>query len=326
MGTMLEASISGLSGLNREAISSVEVISLSEYFEDLSWERLRDSLHEAYDVPVNFTLLDNPTSSVVETVSALLDSSSEDFPFIVKDCDNWVGLDLSVAKQRQNFVAYGDLRKHPKVVAHNKSFLDLGFDGTLNGLIEKEIIGPHFSVGCVGFSSASSFLAASREVRGPKEAFVSDVVSQLISWGESFVGAEVLSYEDWGTLEDWLGYVQSYRTLFLDLDGVVVKNANPLSRTSAWDELIPLEDNVEALLRIQSLGRTKLVFTTSRAHTFYETIQTRLGDLGFSDFELITGLPHAKRVLVNDHAITNPYPAAVAVSVPRNLTDLATYL
>ena len=42
--------------------------------------------------------------------------------------------------------------------------------------------------------------------------------------------------------------------------------------------------------------------------------------------ELIMGLPHTQRILINDFAKSNPYPSAVAINMPRNENDLRNLL
>ena len=36
---------------------------------------------------------------------------------------------------------------------------------------------------------------------------------------------KVERYSDWGTLEDWNKYKSEYKTIFTDLDGVLVENS-----------------------------------------------------------------------------------------------------
>jgi len=49
-------------------------------------------------------------------------------------------------------------------------------------------------------------------------------------------------------------------------------------------------------------------------------------ELGFNKFQLIMDLPHSQRILINDFAPTNPFPSAVAISIPRNSASLSGYL
>jgi hypothetical protein len=51
-----------------------------------------------------------------------------------------------------------------------------------------------------------------------------------------------------------------------------------------------------------------------------------LETLGFKDFQLITGLPNAKRILINDYNEANPFPRAIAVNIKRDSDNLGDYL
>jgi hypothetical protein len=41
---------------------------------------------------------------------------------------------------------------------------------------------------------------------------------------------------------------------------------------------------------------------------------------------LIMGLPHCKRVIINDFAKTNPYPSCESINLPRNSDNLIEFL
>jgi hypothetical protein len=41
---------------------------------------------------------------------------------------------------------------------------------------------------------------------------------------------------------------------------------------------------------------------------------------------LIMGLPHCKRVVINDFANSNPYPACESINLPRNSDNLTEFL
>lgn len=44
--------------------------------------------------------------------------------------------------------------------------------------------------------------------------------------------------------------------------------------------------------------------------------------LGFGDCQLIMEVHHAKRILINDYANSNPYPSAIAINLKRDSEDL----
>ena len=51
-----------------------------------------------------------------------------------------------------------------------------------------------------------------------------------------------------------------------------------------------------------------------------------LESLGFTDFQLLTGLPNAKRILINDYNEANPFPRAIAINLKRETDNLGDYL
>jgi hypothetical protein len=326
LGTMLEASISGLESLGSSPISQIRIVSLQEYFADLDVERLRVDLESRYEVPVTFTLLNQPTSSMVESICRGIEEMEFDEELVVKDCDNLVGVDFQALFSSDNSISFADLRKFPKIVAHNKSYIDFDANSQVQSMVEKQIQGPYINVGCVKFKSASDFLAAAKALNNARETYVSDIVSKMVEQGQLFKAVEVSAYEDWGTLDEWLNYISTFATLFVDIDGTLVENANPLGIANNWSSFIPITSNLDFLLKLQNKGRTKIIFTTSRSERHRDYVVSSLSAYGFSDPQLVMGLPHAKRILVNDFARTNPFPSAIAVNLPRNSGSLSDYL
>ena len=47
----------------------------------------------------------------------------------------------------------------------------------------------------------------------------------MIHDGIKFKPVLVSDYIDWGTIDDWEEYKNEYKTLFIDLDGTLVKNS-----------------------------------------------------------------------------------------------------
>ena len=323
-GTMLEACISGFGKLSNSQVDRIMVLSLAEYFEDISMELIRNRIANQHGIDVEFLLLDAPTSSMVETICIGLSAFDLDGPFIVKDSDNYLELDLELLKK--NSLASVNLNRFNIVSAQGKSFLKVSDHSGLIDILEKKISSEIISVGCVRFESASDFLAASKQVGIKSEPFVSDVIKVMISSGIKFDVVEASNYEDWGTLTDWLNYCGTFKTLFLDLDGIVFHNENPNSLSGGWDKGTPIKENVKYLLNLQDLGRTKMIFTTSRSEEFRDSVAFLLNETGFIHYSLLMGLPHCQRVLVNDFARTNPYPSAVAISIPRDSINLSSYL
>lgn len=323
---MLEHAILGLEGLAPEVFDEIVVISLRSHFENVDVEKITKRIGEL-NVPVRFHFLDQPTSSVVETVSLYLHSLDEDIALTIKDSDNQLSINLAELETAGFAMAYISLQDFPEVVARNKSFLEIGTGSLITNVIEKKIISEYISVGLTRFAASSDFLRASLQLGNvSSEVYISDIVRVLMSEGVDFKAVLASNYEDWGTLKEWLAFVGTFQTLFVDIDGVVSENMSPITLKNDWDSFAPIAENVEYLLELEQSGRSQLVFTTARSKQHAAAITRALEDLGFKRFRLISDLFHAKRILVNDFAVTNPYPSATGINVPRDSKNLRDYL
>ena len=66
----------------------------------------------------------------------------------------------------------------------------------------------------------------------------------------------------------------------------------------------------------------RIILTTSRPERYRDVTLQELQDKGIEYDQVIMGLPHSRRVLINDFAKSNPYPSATAINMPRNKNDL----
>ena len=69
-----------------------------------------------------------------------------------------------------------------------------------------------------------------------------------------------------------------------------------------------------------------VIFTTARPKSIEARTQQMLEGLGFENFQLISGLPNTKRILINDYNEANPFPRAIAVNIKRDHETLGDYL
>jgi hypothetical protein len=324
---MLEHSITGLENLNPDTVDRIVIVTLPEHFQGVDFEQIGSRLKSAVGVPVEFFFLDAPTSSVVETISQYLRGQEQEMQLMIKDSDNLVEADL-LAMSRFSFgMAFASLVDFPEVVAHNKSFLEMGPGNVIFNIVEKQIISERISVGLTKFGSSSDFLQAYLMLGAvSSEIYISDLVRVLLSQGVDFYALKASAYEDWGTLKDWLDYVARFQTLFIDIDGIISQNMSPIAIEDNWTEFKGIEDNIEFLLELQRKGKTQFVFVTARADSVRESLIASLTGVGFQGFKLVTELLHSKRILINDFAKTNPYPSAIAVNLSRNSPNLKSYL
>ena len=325
-GTMLEQSIVGLGNLIGDGITSIFIVSLAEYFQELSEAKLQKRIQEYFGIPTTFLLLEERTNSMVDTICKALETMVSDDEIVIKDCDNFVSLDKEFFSSPSNAIAYADLKIMTEIQASNKSFLKINDLGCLDHIVEKRIISEYINVGCVKFSKASDFLAAAKSLNANSEVYVSDVIRVLLNNHAMFRTFEAKQYIDWGTQNEWLNYCAEFATFFVDLDGVLVVNENSIGKDSDWDNLRPIQKNIDSLLKMQKTGRCKIVVTSSRTEEHRTKIEESLSSWGFTNLQIILGLPHAKRILINDFAPTNPYPSALAINLERNSPNLEHYL
>lgn len=315
-----------ISGLNVAALERKIVTVVRDQCERFDAEYV---LHQAFGDRVEVCVLDDYTSSQSETVAATIERMGVTGPFIAKDSDGYVRVNLN---DWENFLVGIDLRKNLEVTnVAGKSFLVLNEQGLIVDIIEKSVCSNVINIGVYGFRSAAEFLDAYRAVsvawdteRSP-EVYLSHVVSFLIGQGSYFAYKEAIDYEDWGLLSDWHRARRARRTYFVDVDGVVFRNKGQYGPVN-WDsEDVPLSQNVETLKRLAGRG-AQIIFCTARPEGQRGKLEASLSRCGFAGYVLVMGCNHAQRVIINDFAKSNPYPSCRAINMARDEDSLAEYL
>lgn len=244
------------------------------------------------------------TTSQVATVRDALVNADVTGSFTVKDCDNR----FSLALAPDNSVAVVDLAYAGKVWASNKSYV-LWSGLRITDVAEKRIISSLFSCGAYTFDAPALFTRFATDCT-----YVSEVVRNAVRGGAHFIPRPASQYVDWGTLEDWNAYCATYRTLFVDIDGVLATSAHR-SFPPRWGEAPLIGPNVEFINQLHRTGRVEVILTTARPETFRAETERQLSCLRYD--RLIMGLRHCPRYLVNDA----PQPGdqtAVAINIDRD--------
>ena len=167
------------------------------------------------------------------------------------------------------------------------------------------------------FKQAFESLTTNREV------FVSDVISQLLSWQNIFTNKRVTNYTDVGTAADWFEF-NDKPVIFCDIDGTIIKAQSRLELLDA-EPYVPLQKNVNRLLELQKRD-AQFIFVTAREPQYRSETRQMLSELGFVDFSYIDGLQNASRILINDYNNSNPYPRASAINIKRDSDNLEDFL
>ena len=278
----------------------------------------RKKLEEAFSNKIDIVVLDKPTSGPADTVYQAIKRGRVNLssPLLIKDCDGF----YKTEEKEGNIIYVAKLSKHPRIrTAGAKSYTLANDQGSINSVVEKQIVSDHFCVGGYQFETTQSYINAFEKLSTTSEIFVSNIVDYMISKDNIFFESEVENFIDVGTSEDWFDF-NNKPTYFCDIDGTIVK-----SKWDYYDDVEPIWDNVSALVSKKQEG-CKIIFTTSRPEKYRKLTQSILDGLGFAGCDLIMGIHHSKRVLINDYATSNPYPTAVAVNIKRDSEDLGDML
>jgi hypothetical protein len=283
-------------------------------------------LKRVFGKNIDVVVLDSDTQGPADTVAQMIRRARVAGAMAIKDADSFFD---PAPLPDTGFVALSDVRANPQMSnVGAKSFAVVNENGLVVEMIEKSLASNYVSVGLYGFADATAYLdtfAAVARANETSEIFVSQVMNRAIAGGQVMSPLLVSNFIDVGTLPDWRRYVRARGSIVTDLDGVVFQNHSAYFAPFWDDEDISIAENVEALLAWQEQG-TQLIFMTARPEAYREKTQRALTALGLVPHALIMGCNHGRRFLVNDHAATNPYPSAIAVSVERNSANLADYL
>ena len=272
---------------------------------------------------VKFVILDEQTSSQSETVFKTIKKENITGFIFIKDSDSYFSVKLN---DNDNQICYFNLNNIDNINARSKSYLQLDDNNIITNIVEKKVISPYFSVGGYGFKSAEEFCNYYLKIKDYSgECYISNVIFEMVLNSNIFIGTETSNFLDWGTLNDWQDYCNKFSTIFVDLDGTLVTNTSELIPPYIGEGK-PLEENIKILRDKYNSGLCKIIITTSRTDEYREITIKELIKYDIKYHSLITGLPHCKRILINDFANSNPFPSANSINLERNTNTLKNYL
>lgn len=312
-----------------ESISGINL----DFFDQIIFVMLQEQIYK-YDVLPFFQnelerlkikdksqicILKSSTKSQSETVAEAIKICNIKGFIFIKDCDSYFKVELA---EKNNFVSYFDLHNLKYINAISKSYIDIDSNSKIINIVEKKIISTYFNVGGYGFDKAEEFLQYFEKINTfEKECYISNVIYEMMLSKIEFKGLMTSDYIDWGTIEDWENYINQFKTLFIDLDGTLVQNSSHLIPPFIGHGL-PLVKNIETIRRLYDEKKAYIVITTSRPEEFYEQTAEELANNKIPYDKLIMGLPHSKRIIINDFANSNKYPSCSAINIPRNSQSL----
>ena len=313
-----------LEKLDPQMFDRVIIVCLKEHIDKYFSEKSLESFITNFPIKnVELSILDSPTSSQSETVATALIKENVEGPFFVKDCDNcfetkWSG---------RNEISTLNLNQVGLVDAKNKSYVIVdGLDNILN-IVEKQVISNLFCCGGYGFESPRTFLRHFKSIKrdnAGSEIYISHVIYSMLLAGECFKIIPASEYIDWGTLREYRHYMKTFITVFCDVDGVLLYNGSKFGKKGWCTD--PIQENLRLIAKLQESGNLFLVITSSRPENQLDYVRERLASFNVYPDRYIMGLPHTRRILVNDFSSTNPYPSAISINLERDSKELSSIL
>ena len=93
-----------------------------------------------------------------------------------------------------------------------------------------------------------------------------------------------------------------------------------------WGETNAIQDNVDYLNKLYSTKKVKIILTTARKKIYEQKTIEQLEKNNIPYDDIIFGLYHGKRYLINDYSETNKYPTAISINLSRNQNNLQDFL
>jgi len=313
-----------ISGLNLNFFDNIYFICLQEHEDKYSF--VKGFVAELDDAGLrsksNVVLLPEQTDSQSETVYTFLSGYDLDGFIFIKDSDGFYKCDV----EERNQVAYFDLNDMDDINARTKSYVDLDVNDVVTNIVEKKVISSTFSSGGYGFADAKEFCKTFEKLQDMDgECYISHIIFEMMLSGSTFYGTKTTDFKDWGTLDAWNKYKSQYKCLFVDIDGTLITNSShhfpPYTGSGE-----PIEDNIDLLADLHEQGKAKIILTTSRPERLRQLTIQELQTKGIPFDDLVMGLPHCQRIVINDFARSNPYPSCSAINIPRNENNLTEFL
>ena len=316
--------IQGIKGLELEKYDVVIPVFLKEHLDEFD---LREGINKSFkNLGVKFEILElsTPTKSQSETVAKAIEHFNIKGNILIKDCDDY----FTSSYVKDNVVCVSSLHDVEKIIAKNKSYVEVNSKNYIKTIVEKSVISDLFCCGGYNFKDAQQFLKTYKKVSKidtENEIYISHIIFQQLLDGINFTIQQVSNYEDLGTIEDWNEYKRSYKTVFTDLDGVLVENSGEYFGKT-WGNTGGLPENIKYINELYDSGRVRIIITTSRKSSYKTETLDQLDRLGIKYHNIIFDLLHCQRILINDFSTTNSYPTSIGVNLPRNKNNLKEYL
>jgi len=255
---------------------------------------------------------DQPQFGTSYTALLAKDYIDNDEELILTNCDQHLVWDPGdfLEKSRADGVD-GSILVHNSS-SHKHSYAVIK-DGFVSHLAEKNPVSNNALVGLHYWKQGKDFVKSAEDLvkecmKDNKESYVSLTYNYLINNGKKIIAHSIPSsaYISLGTprdLEIYQAKINEYyltkpSTIFLDLDGTVLKHAHHYYES---EEIRPeLLDGVLDRINKWIVSGHKIVITTARREANRQTVEAQLKELGLHWDYMVMDVSKGKRFLVND--------------------------
>lgn len=322
---MIQESIRGLDLTN---VDNVYICFLKEHIDTYLNGINLHSLFSFTNKNIHVMTIDHHTSSQCETVYNILQHFCIKGAIFIKDCDNHFTHKIIDGNYVCGLRVNND---NPISEIHNKSFVEINSTDEIMNICEKCIISDKICVGGYSFSDSNIFidcyLNCSKNNNITKnELYISHIIYKCILEHKAiFNFKEITNYIDWGTEIEWDKYTDQFKTLFVDIDGTLFYNSGEYSALK-WGENKPIEANIQRIKELYRSGKVQIFLTTARKSEYKEVTLQQLKKYDVPYDNIIFGLFHCKRYLINDYSNTNKYPSCMSINLKRDSSTLSDFI
>ncbi len=306
-------------GLNLKDFKQIYVIALKEHCEKFNLKEVLFKQFKILNAHKKFQILplEKQTNSQPQSVYEGISLIDLEGGIYIKDSDNF----FKESVKEGNFISIGDLNELDLANVKNKSYISVNEDNIITNIVEKRIISPFFNVGGYGFEDAKEFAKYYKLLSKEKELYISHIIYKMILDKHIFKSSKVKDYLDWGTLQDWNAYKACFKTLFIDIDGVLLYNSSQFF-SPKWGQTKKIKENVEILNKLYESQKVQIILTTARSLESKELTEKQLKKENIKYHQIIFNLYHAKRIIINDYATSNPYKSCDCINLQRDSKEL----
>jgi cupin superfamily acireductone dioxygenase involved in methionine salvage len=107
----------------------------------------------------------------------------------------------------------------------------------------------------------------------------------------------------------------------VDLDGTLIRDSGEYFEP-VWGKTDGIKENIQAINRLYDGGKVQIIVTTSRKEEARQLTIQQLEREGLRYHQIVFGLNHGKRIVVNDYSRSNPFKSCDSVNIAHDSAEL----